>query len=85
MPPPSDTSPAAERILVEGFRRMTPADKMKRVASMNRAVEQFALARLRAQYGEMSETEQRLRLAALRLDPGIMRTVFGWDPDVRGL
>jgi len=83
---PSDTSPDAERVLIEGYRRMTPAEKLARVVALNRALVTLSTARLRDQYGAaMSPRELRLRLAALRLDPEIMRTVLGWDPAVHGL
>lgn len=82
----SDTSPAAERVLVEGYRRMSPIEKLGRVVAMNRALEQLARARLRAQYGpDLPERELRLRLGALRLDRRVMVDVFGWDPQAHGL
>jgi hypothetical protein len=81
----SDTSPEVERLLVDGYRRMSPAQKLQRVVAMNRALEQLARARLLARYGEMDERTLRLRLAALRLDARMMADVFGWDPRVHGL
>jgi hypothetical protein len=86
MPVPSDTSPDAERVLIEGYRRMSPAEKLERVAALNRALVALSTARLRAQYGAaIPPRELRLRLAALRLEPEIMRTVLAWDPAVHGL
>jgi hypothetical protein len=83
---PSDTPPAVERLLIDGYRRMSVTQKLERVAAMNRALDQLARARLRAQYGDdLSERELRLRLAALRLDRELMVTAFGWDPRVHGL
>ena len=79
-----DTPPAVERLLIEGYRRMDPAEKLRRVEDMNRALRQLAAARLHAQYGPMPDSELQLRLAALRLDAATMRDTFGWDPDVRG-
>lgn len=85
-PATADTPPEVERMLVEGYRRMSPRRKLERVVALNRAVERLAAARLRARYGEdMSERELRLRLGALRLDRRVMLEAFGWDPDVRGL
>ncbi len=64
---------------------MTPAEKMERVADLSRAVQQLALARIRAQYGpNLSEREERLRLGSLWLDRETMIKVFGWDPEVEG-
>lgn len=85
-PATADTPPEVERMLVEGYRRMSPRRKLERVVALNRAVERLAAARLRARYGEdMSERELRLRLGALRLDRRVMLEAFRWDPDVRGL
>ncbi len=81
---PSDTSPEAEAFLVEGYRRMSPTDKLRRVASLNRALVQLASARIRAQYGDIPEHEMRLRLGALRLGRETMVAAFGWDPEVEG-
>jgi len=62
----SDTSPEAREFLDEGYRRMSPTEKLKRVASLNRALAALQKARIRAQYGEISEEEMRMRLGALR-------------------
>ena len=80
----SDTSPDAERVLIEGYRRMTPLQKLERVFSLNRALEQLQAARIRADYGDVPEREMRLRLASLRLGRETMVKVFGWDPEVEG-
>lgn len=86
MPVPSDTSADAERVMIDGFRRMSPAQKLERVAALNRALVDLATARLRRQYGpSMSPRELRLRLAALRLDADTMRKAFDWDPATHGL
>ena len=84
MGPLSDTSPDAERFLIEGYRRMSPSDKLARVFSLNRMIEQLQRARITADYGEMSEREMRLRLASLRLGRETMVKVFGWDPEEKG-
>ena len=82
--PPSDTSPAAERVLIEGYRRMSPTEKLERVFSLNRMLEQLQRARITAEYGDIPEREMRLRLATLRLGRETMIKVFGWDPDEMG-
>lgn len=81
----SDTPPEIEEILLAGYRRMTPAQKLERVMDLNRAAQEMALARIRATYGPgLSDREERLRLAALWLDREIMVRVFGWDPEIQG-
>jgi len=72
-------------MMIEAYRRMTPAEKLQRVVDLNRAVEAFALARIREQYGpDLTEREERLRLASLYLDRETMIRAFDWDPAVHG-
>lgn len=81
----ADTSPEMESVLVEGYRRMDGHEKLRRVASLNRSVEQLARARIRAQYGDgLTEREIRFRLATLRLGRSLMIQAFGWDPQDHG-
>ena len=80
----NDTPPHIQEILIAGYRRLTPRQKMQRVSELNKAVQQLALARIRKQYGELSEREQRLRLAALWLNRETMIRVFDWDPQKEG-
>jgi hypothetical protein len=79
-----DTSPSIQKILIAGYRRMSPQQKLNRVSELTKAVQQLALARIRKQYGTCSEREQHLRLAALWLDRDTMIRVFHWDPQVKG-
>ncbi len=79
-----DTSPEIQEILIEGYRRMSPQQKLKRVNELTLAVQQLALARIQQQYGNISEKEQQLRLASLWLDRKTMMDVFGWDPQKEG-
>ena len=80
----SDTHPDAERVLVEGYRQMSSAEKLQRVVAMTQGVQQMALARLRSQYPDDSERQLQLRLAALWLDDEVMRAAVGWDPELEG-
>ena len=82
--PTQDTHPKIQRILIEGYRKMTPQQKMKRVTELTKSIQQLALARIRKQYGDISEREQHLRLASLWLDREIMIKVFDWDPIEKG-
>jgi hypothetical protein len=80
----SDTHPAAEAILLEGLRRMSPAEKLARVAALNEATATLVRARLRRDYPGMTQRQEQLRLASLRLGRSLVVRVFGWDPDVEG-
>uniref|UniRef100_UPI003B3A7EC2 hypothetical protein n=1 Tax=Longimicrobium sp. TaxID=2029185 RepID=UPI003B3A7EC2 len=70
--PPSDTSPEAERFLFAAYDRMTIDEKLERVFSLNRMLEELQRARIAADYGDMPEREMQLRLASLRLGRELM-------------
>lgn len=81
---PNDTPPHIEEMLIEIYRQMTPAQKMRQVSQLTLAVQQMALARIKKQYGPCSDRELQLRLAALWLDRETMIKVFQWDPEEKG-
>lgn len=82
----SDTPREVEHLVVEGYRRMTPREKLERVSQLNRSIRALALAGIRQRYGpDLSEREVRLRLAALSIDRETMIQAFDWDPDEHGL
>jgi len=80
----TDTSPDAERVLIAGLRRMSPARRIQLANEMTRACRELSLAGLRTRYPGASEVEIRRRLAALWLDRDTVRLVYGWDPEVEG-
>ena len=75
----NDTPTEIQEILIAGYRQIMPQQKVRRVDELTKAVQQLALARIRKQYGEVSEREQRLRLASLWLDRETMIRLFDWD------
>ena len=82
----SDTPREVERLLVQGYRRMTPKEKLERVGQLNQSIRTLALAGIRQRHGAaLSERELQLRLAALSIDRETMIQAFGWDPDEHGL
>ncbi len=81
----TDTPPEVEEILLEGYRRMPPIEKLRQVFDLNRTAQRMALLRIEARYGpNLTERELRLRLAALWLDRETMIKAFGWDPEIEG-
>jgi hypothetical protein len=80
----NDTSVEIHQRMIEGYRQMTPAQKAKQVTQLTQAVQKLALARIRKQYGDIPEREQRLRLASLWLDRETMIKFFDWDPHKEG-
>jgi hypothetical protein len=80
----SDTSPEAEQILIDGYRAMPPLKKLRCVSQMTLAIQEMALIRIRNKYGNISEREEKLRLASLWIDRETMIKVFDWDPETKG-
>ncbi len=81
---PTDTHPKIEAFIVEGYRRMSPAQKMARVIELTQTVQQLALADIRRRHPTAGEEEQALRLASRWLEPDLMRRAFGWNVDEVG-
>lgn len=79
-----DTPPHIQKMVIEGYRNMSPRQKLKRVDELTKAVQQLALSRISKKYGTLSEREQQLRLASLWLDRQTMIKVFQWDPRQKG-
>ena len=79
-----DTPPEVERVLIDGYRRMSAARKIARVRDLNWTLQQLALAELRARFPDAEERTLRLRLAARSLDRSTMIAAFGWDPKADG-
>ncbi|MBN2059411.1 MAG: hypothetical protein JW882_03245 [Deltaproteobacteria bacterium] len=80
----SDIPPAISKMIVEGYGRMSPREKLKRVDEMTKTVQQLAIARIRKQHEDISGREQQLRLASLWIDRETMIRVFDWDPGKHG-
>lgn len=38
-----DTSPQAQKLIIDGYRRMSPQQKLKRVDELTKAIQQLAL------------------------------------------
>ena len=83
-PQVNDTPTEIQELFIAGYRQMTPQQKARRVDELTKAVQRLALARIRKQYGEVSEREQRLRLASLWLDRETMIRLFDWDAQREG-
>jgi hypothetical protein len=80
----ADTRPAVARLLIEGYRRMTPIEKLMRACDLSQATRQMAASRIRRMYPDAGDRQIRLRVASLTLGRETMVRVFGWDPDKEG-
>lgn len=78
---PSDTSPEAWALVEDGLRRMSPAERVARSASLTILAHRFALAMIRRRHPEETDRQHRLRLAARYIDASTMRAAFGWVDD----
>jgi hypothetical protein len=76
---PNDTDPCIEAMLIEGYRRMSPSQKLERVRALTRAVQELALMDIRRRHPDADEREQMLRLASRWIEPELMVRAFGWD------
>jgi hypothetical protein len=79
-----DTDPQIEAILIDAYRKMTPAQKLERVKQMNRAIQELQLVDIRRRFPAAGENEVRMRLAARWIPAPLMKKAFGWDPGEQG-
>jgi hypothetical protein len=76
-----DTAYEIERLMIDAWRAMSPAEKARLFRDACRAVDQLAQAGVRVRFPDAPEREVRLRVAAMRLGPDLMREVYGWNPE----
>lgn len=76
---PNDRHPKIEAFLIEGYRKMTPSQKLERVRALTRAVQELALLDVLRRHPDADEREQALRVASRWLEPELMVRAFGWD------
>lgn len=81
---PNDTDPRAEAVLVAGYRAMSASQKLARVGSLTRAVQELALLDIRRRHPGADSRELALRLASRWLDADLMKRAFGWDVSAAG-
>jgi hypothetical protein len=80
----TDTPPEIEKIIIEGYRRMSAAQKLRLMQALNRTAQLLALSDIKRRHPQASPREWQLRLASRWIEPALMREAFGWDPDVEG-
>ena len=77
--PLDDTHPAVQNLIVEGYRKMSPSEKLECVRRLTLAVQELALADVRRRHPEADAREQALRVASRWIEPALMVRAFGWD------
>lgn len=76
-PQSRDTTEAIDRQVFEGFRKMTPLQRLKIASQASLAVHRLSVAGLRLRYPEASEEELFRRAGALRLGRELTLKTFG--------
>lgn len=79
-----DTSPEVERIMIEGYRKMSAARKLEIMQDLINAACLLALGDIKRTHPKADQHEIMLRLASRRIEPELMRKAFGWNPEVEG-
>ncbi|HEY3414422.1 MAG TPA: hypothetical protein VGM51_15395 [Armatimonadota bacterium] len=79
-----DTHPEIERLLIEGYRRMSAAEKMRCVQQLNFTVWELAASSVRKMHPGADEREVALRVASRTIPADLMRKAFSWDPEIMG-
>ena len=74
-----------EKVYIELMRKYSISEKLAMVREITYACQQMALIGIKQRYPEADEKETRLRLGALWLKKEIMRKVFHWNVDEKGL
>jgi hypothetical protein len=77
---PRDTHPKIAAMLVEGFRRMTPAQKLARVFDMSLAVRQLSASRIRSEHPDLEPRAIQERVAEICYGPDLVRRALGRAP-----
>jgi hypothetical protein len=77
--PTNDTHPKIEAFLIEGYRKMSPTQKLERVQALTQAVQELALLDVRRRHPNADAREQALRVASRWIEPELMVRAFGWD------
>jgi len=76
-----DTSPEAERVLIELWRQAASARKVALVLDTTRSLQELVLTGLRERHPDDSPARLRRRFADLWLGPELARQVYGEAPD----
>ena len=76
-----DTSPEAERVLIDLWRAATPARKFALALDTTRALQEFMLAGLRERHPRASPARLRRLFADQWLGPDLARKAYGKMPD----
>lgn len=84
MPGKSDTHPALEPIIIDGYRKMTTAQRFNMAIEMSDAIRDLAKIGILKRHPGISDEELLKRLGGLVLGRELSMKVNGWDPETEG-
>lgn len=76
---PNDTHPKINAMIIEGYRRMSPKQKLDCVRALNQAVQELAMLDVKRRHPNADSRELTLRVASRWLDPDLMLRALNWD------
>ena len=76
----SDTHPKMEQFQIEGYKRMTPAQKIKIVHDLTEFGVALAVSGELYRNPQLTDRQARLNVASTWLDHEMMLNAFGWKP-----
>ena len=79
-----DTPPEIEKIIIEGYRKMSAAQKLKIMQDLIHTAQLLELSDIKRRYPNAVNRELQLRLASRWIEPELMRKAFGWDQEIEG-
>lgn len=82
--PPNDTHPKIHALQIEGYRKMSPSQKLECVWGPMRTARELVRLDVRRRHPNADEREQALRVASRFIEPELMLRAFGWDPREAG-
>ena len=80
----SDTSVEADALMFQLWRRATPAQKLRKIFSIGKMLNELVRGELQSRYPGATKREIDLRLASRNLPRETMIRAFGWDPALHG-
>ena len=80
----SDTHPEIERRMIEGMRRLTPAQRIGAMSSMGRFMKGAAFAQVRRHFPDASERDCWMRVMSRSIPADLMLKAYGWDVREKG-
>ncbi|HWP97598.1 MAG TPA: hypothetical protein VN426_12200 [Syntrophomonadaceae bacterium] len=80
----SDTDPAAQSFLIDGYRLMPPAARLRLALEMSQTVIELAKAGILKRYPAISQSEMGKRLGAILWGRELSIKVNHWDPEKEG-